>query len=327
MDILYKLKNKLVPNFGGGVAVEPVPNSHDYLGSMVDKYLNSVDISGIRIAKTSEGVEICVIPKKEEDSQVINYCFNYNADGLLLLRGVETNVKRIPKSKKISIISKNSIPDFAIAARPAGSEKDFNWVPIHGKALGVSLNTKIEFKVNGQIVSKNALNSIDIDDFEIVQSFNARNLGHPTEVLWKHTVIHSISKKEPCLSVSNRVDFLRETEIKNMYLTMLPATSKSMDKLYLNDGSSFPSIPMNNSELKISTGADSAVYLGKYGDFNYICAVDILDKKEGKEARVTFRGDNVTKFYLDTFNGIAKKGQVFTNTQRLLVLCSVDSLD
>ena len=252
-------------------------------------------------------------------------------------------------SKKISImdeqtskmlISQNSIPDFAISAKPNNTSYKSEWVPMHGSVGGVSLSPHIKVEADG-IELINVAGVLPKDEFyynvgsiSINQSFLATNPNGTDGNMWKHFVSHTISKRFPLLVINNRLEILQDTIIGNMYLTMLPVHSDNVSRLVLNNGVEYNSIPRDSSSIPLDMDVSSVMFAGETSLGRYhACAIDIGSYGEAIGVRhnhnsnpiglLTFRADNVAKFYLNAFSGVVTKGTVFKNTQRIACVSGI----
>jgi hypothetical protein len=257
--------------------------------------------TGFKVEKIRKGFRICVSYAHDPNS-TIEYYFKYNVDSVLLLSGVSIN--------KVFIIARNSIPDFAISARPLGEMCKMEWVPAHGRIKNVSLNNKIEIKH-------------DSNSFEVIQTFEAVNPNSINGKMWEHTVGHRISIGSPYLEISNEVRFMEDTEVNKLFLTMLPASSKNVDKLYLGNGVFFSEIANDGTHINDSDAASSAMYVKENeSTLDYVAAVE-TDIKDPIGVKISFRKDNVTKTYINGRNGLlARKGDEIISSQRIVCITS-----
>lgn len=276
--------------------------NHHIKGSLFSYAMKYKEASLLKVSSNKKGVNVCLKFKHDEKSRVVYY-FKYNKDNLLLLRGVSVNKKMV--------ISDSSILDFAISAKPFGENCSFEWVPAHQRKKMVSVDNTI---------------SIDYDDthFKINQTFNAVNPNFPSEVLWKHNIIHEISAEKPFLEVTNNINFVRDTEIKRTYLTMLAVNSKAIDRFLSSDGALFDEIPNDGTKPQLDNYCSSAMCIGDSGDgIKYAAAVE-SDQNKRRQAFVTFRQDNLTKFYIDEFSGIARKNESIEGKQRITCVPGIE---
>lgn len=277
-----------------------IKGRHDIKGNLFYHATNGKKANYLRVIEGKKGIDVCLRYEHDSKSTIV-YHFKYNRDNLLLLRGVSVNNK--------IIISDGSIPDFAIGAKPFNKECKFEWVPAHERVKGVSLNNQLDIKYDDKI-------------FKISQKFNAVNPSFPREILWEHNVTHEISIEKPFLEITNGIVFLQDTEINKAYLTMLPANTRNIHKLYLSNGDVYNDIPNDGSSIKADDTVSSAMYVGNDKDnLNYIAAVE-TDKVKHQPVTITFRGDRVTKFYLTEFSGLAKKDDRINHKQR--IVCVTD---
>lgn len=242
-----------------------------------------------------------------------------------------------------NLISPNTIPDFAIAARPNNTAHAHAWVPAHASVSGVSLNPQIKVIIDGidkVTVSGNLLvnNLRNVKALEILQSFNAVNPSASEIVLWKHYIQHTITIKQPCCEIKNRLEVLRDTNVASTYLAMTGVDSTQVSRLVLNNGTEYSSIPNDGSEVQVDYDVSSAMYAGEYVsgrshataiDVNsYVEAVGLKRRPENDKSLpglLTFRIDNIAKFYLRATpnSSILRAGEVLRNTQRLVCITGV----
>lgn len=296
MSLIAKINRKL--NLSKTVEYdESIKGQHDIKGNLFD-YINNKKAESFEVKKVNRGKKVCLTYEHDLISS-IEYHFRYNRDDLLLLRGVSIN--------KLMIIPENSIPDFAIYARPAGTDCKAEWVPAHGRIKGVSADNKMEI-------------NYDNASFKITQMFNAVNPNAPDEILWIHSVEHTITKESPYLEITNSMEFMQDTEVDRLFLTMLPVNAKNVNKLYLSNGTLFNGIPNDGTHYREEDEFSSAMYTGEYkSGLNYAAAVE-TNRVGNHRAVVAFRKDDISKFYINESPGIARKNEVINNTQRIVCL-------
>lgn len=300
MDIFAKAYRFF--NFGRIVKYkEDIKQNHNLGPDLFSLALRDKVATELQVAKLENGLNVSLKYAHDQDSR-IEYHFKYNRDGLLLLRGASINNKMI--------IASNSIPDFAISARPWGQSCKAEWVPAHGKVNDVSLNVDMK---------------IDYTDkyFELHQKFEAVNPRSANQVMWVHLVSHKISLEAPFLEISNQINFVADTEIKKLYLTMLPIQSRNINKLYLSNGMLITQIPNDGSSIEIAETIPSAMYVKENKNtLDYLSAVEGVNPTIAP-AVLTFRKDNISKFYVREMNDeVAKKGKEITRIQRIVCLTS-----
>jgi hypothetical protein len=236
------------------------------------------------------------------------------------------------------LVSPNSIPDFAISARPVNATYQVEWVPAHA-VRDVSANPAIKVIIDGIdriAIPKNNLseNFYGVKNIEIIQSFDAVNPNGDDGAMWKHYVRHFISLENPYIEISNRIEILQDTKIDSMYFTMLPVDSSNASRLVLNNGVEYNSIPKDGTDVHLGIDISSAMYAGMYENGrSHATAVDVLSYTEAvgqryrigsfNPTRLTFRADNVAKFYLNAFTGTAITGDVFQNTHRIACVSGI----
>jgi hypothetical protein len=293
-------------------------------GSFVEKLLPIANAYSLKLVGTKDGINVRL---SFENQSIIDYRFKYDSDGLILLRGVA-----IKKGKKYKyIVSPHSIPDFAISARPAGFDCKMEWVPSHGTVNKVAVNLTLSIIVNGkQLSKKDALSTENVNSVKFIQTFDAVNPHASDEVMWGHSVSHEICLSDPYCEITNLVEIKNDTEIKSMYLTMLPAVSSNVSKLLLNNGTEIVSIATDGTDLDVGDDISSAIYLSETPEGAIdVATVDEISllSEEANLARITFRSDDVSKFYLNKFSGKAKSGTSFSSKQRIMCLSSIENFN
>lgn len=290
-------------------------------GSFVEKFLSLVNAKNIKLVGAKDEVKVEI---SFDNESIVQYRFKYDKDGLLLLRGVA--IKKGSKFKYM--ITPHSIPDVAISARPLESECKMVWVPSHGTIKNVADNITLAIVVDGKLLTETDDFAIEsVGNVKIMQTFEAYNPNEPFSQMWEHSIKHEIDRSAPFCEISNTIEIVTNTEIRDMYLTMLPADSSNVSKLLLNDGTEYNSIATDGTDLDEGSNVTSAMYLMQStdGSTDDVIAVDNTSSvgEDDFPARVTFRTDNVSKFYLNHFSGIAKKGTTFNGTQRLICLSGI----
>jgi len=239
MSMVSKLKRKIISTKKTGFS-EEFKKIHLFQGNLFDRIVNDKKATNLYTDKLKSGVNVCLTFEHDE-SQKVKYHFKYNSDRLLLLRGTSINNKMV--------ISENSIPDFAISAKPLNANCKPAWIPQHGSVSGVTTRNEIDIICN-------------VSYFTINQSFCAVNPNEPNEIMWKHHVTHKVTVDKPYLEISNQIEIVQDTEINRMYLTMLPANSKNVNHLYLSNGIMYDKIPNDGVEIKFNENISSAMYVG-----------------------------------------------------------------
>lgn len=224
-------------------------------------------------------------------------------------------VGRINTTTMKAVVSPDSIPDFAISARPQGAAYSSEWVPHHGTTTGVSYNPAIKVLVDGQEVVSTpsgmpaeAYNYREIEGFQIIQQFEARNPNGTGGSMWRHYVVHSLRRRDPALNIKNRLEVLQNTRMSQIYFGMLPAATANVQRLVLNNGYELNGIPSDNSDYTFDWGATSAMYAGEFAPGNFhAAAVFVTSLKDTAglgspyaqtvPGRINHRSDGVTKVY------------------------------
>jgi len=253
---------------------------------------------------------------------------------------IENKLRTINTGSVRNLISPSSIPDFAISAKPVGTNYTLEWIPAHSVS-GVSLLPSIKVIIDG-ITATSVSNALPTNDFlnikkiEIFQAFNAVNPHGVGEIMWKHYISHTITVGKPYLEIKNRIEVQRDTNIGAMYLTMLPVDSTQVQRLVLNNGVEYDTIPNDGSEVSLGLDVSSAMYAGvQNAGYYHGCAIDVGSYSEAtginkylgtyNPGLLTFRADNISKFYL---NGrpqgtTLKAGEIYKNTQRISCVAGV----
>jgi hypothetical protein len=240
----------------------------------------------------------------------------------------------------VSLLSSNTILDFAISARPLNATYGSEWVPAHSVS-GVSISPNIKIFVDGvergSLVGAGITNDYhDVKSIEISQRFKAINPNGTDGEMWEHFVKHKISVDNPYLEIANGLRILQDLRISDMYFTMLGTTSSNFSRLVLSNGKELDSIPSDGSELRNEGQIKSVMYAGEYQAGRYhACAVDQESYMESAgllykdtntsptDSVITFREDGVSKFYVHCYSGVAKTGDIFKNLHRISIVSGV----
>lgn len=249
-------------------------------------------------------------------------------------------IKPIDDTAAKNIISPSSIPDFAISAKPSGASYGRVWVPQHSNIKDVSKNVFVKIIIDGRIVSETSgelpdIEFIDINDFELLQKFEAHNPNGSDGAMWEHFVSHSIRARSPYLALQNSLKVLKDVEVGSLYFGMLPAERPNTSRLLLNNGEEFKPVPNDGTELGFGLDVSSALFTGTYTPGNFHgCAIDVSSLKEAvsydKEVqpntpgRITFREDGVAKVYFTTINtNTIKAGEQYSCENRICCISGV----
>jgi len=224
-------------------------------------------------------------------------------------------VGKINTTTMKAIVSQNSVPDFAISARPLGAAYNSEWVPNHGSVTGVSYSPSIKVMIDGIETIGTPGTTLDatydfreIEDFQIMQKFEARNPNGTGGSMWAHWVTHTLRKRDPVLSIKNRLEVLQDTRMTQIYFGMLPAASANVTRMALNDGTELSAIPVDNSEQTFGWNVTSAMYAGEFVTGNsHAVAVEVTSLRDSASfgtsyaqavpGRISHRADGTTKIY------------------------------
>lgn len=250
-------------------------------------------------------------------------------------------VNPINASTAQDIVAPNSIPDFAISAKPANASYSAVWVPSHAGMSGVSgdISVKLQFDGYDQAIAVGGLPAIvyqQIEDFELTQRFQAYNPNGSDGAMWNHYVNHVLRSSFPCLVIQNSLNVLQDTKIGAAYLGMAPSKQSTMDKLILSNGTEYSPLLTDGSETSFEWDVNSALFVGDYVAGNYHgCAIDVLSLREacnyGKTFQpitpglITFRTDDVCKVYFRAVepDSVLTTGEKLTCVQRIACISGV----
>lgn len=269
------------------------------------------------------------------------YVFYNAADPDIYPINLDT-LKQIDEAQSFDAITRNSIPDFAIRARPSGASYNSEWVPSHAGLAGVSTNIFIKILVNGKIVNQSAgsvpdIEFQEIETFEIVQSMSARNPNGSDGTMWTHYITHSIGQ-DGKLRITQSMRVQQDTEVGKGYFAMLPVESSPLElgRLVLNNRFVKSPIPLDGSQDTFGNDVTSAAFLGEFEPGKYYgCAIDIsslqdavsYDRKDYEPdipGLVTYRTDNVAKLYWTFLDDVTiKAGDVFSHQSTISVIAGI----
>lgn len=243
------------------------------------------------------------------------------------------------------VLSPNSIPDVAIQARPAGETYPRVWVPLHANEDDVSMNVFGKIIIDGVSVADNAggatgrpgalYNYREIRDFQLVQKFEARNPNGPSDTMWMHYITHTLRRDDPVVTIKNRVEVRRPTEMTAIYFGMLPAEAQYVSRLVLNNGNEIDEVPTNDADYGFGWDVTSAMYAGEYAPGNFhatACEVTSLKDSgllgtpyaKSSPGRINHRADGVSKVYWGGGNNsVVPAGAVFRSEHRIGVVSGV----
>lgn len=215
------------------------------------------------------------------------------------------------------VITVNSIPDFAILAKPSGAVYSSEWVPNHGAETGVSTSILVKVLIDGVLAASTTNFDFttdytyrQIESFKILQEFDAVNPNGSDGTMWVHKIQHSVTMDEPFVSITQSIDLQQDTEFELSYFAMLASDSDSVDRVVYSDGYTVSGgLPTDGSEVDRPIGPISAAYTGTYssGVFHG-CAVRVSSLQEANNyggtyqpttdfMRQTYRADTVVKTY------------------------------
>ena len=224
-------------------------------------------------------------------------------------------VSMINEATQQDVIHADSIPDFAISARPASAAYSSVWVPQHGSTSGVSTDVLIKVIVDGETIVSTAGGKLDgsfreCETVEIIQSFNAKNPNGSDGTLWQHWISHSISKHDPRLRIKNRLEISQDTKLGASYFAMLPGNSGYVERLLFNDRTEISPVPADDSDVFFGYERSSAMYAGEYASGNWHgCAMAVSSLRDAgglgtpnqptNPGRLNHRSDGVSKVYFE----------------------------
>ena len=253
----------------------------------------------------------------------------------------QANVLPINETTAKEVVGSNSVPDYAIQGRKAGTSTSFEWSPVHGVVSGVSVDVAMKIKADGVILgaASGQMPQIDfkeIKNFELSQFFRVVN---PNAVgdgkLWEHTLTHIIDERNPFLTIQNVMKLLQNVEFGSGYFGMLPSRQSTMNRLVLNNGLMYAPLTIEAQEDYYGADVTSAAFTGNYaqGIFHGV-AIDMSSPEEiynlgkniepSQKARISFRPNDVAKVYFTSFRGgTAPIGERFTSQNRI---CAVSGI-
>lgn len=214
---------------------------------------------------------------------------------MLLLRGVYAG--NCEGGERIELVSADSIPDFAIAARPFDTNEKSEWVPVHGQVDGVSRNVELRITIDGEELALDELaEPLSATAFKMVQKFDGwRPDG--TSPMWRHEVIHSISIDSPALLIENEVEPITPVRVSAAYFGMLPVSAAVFDRLMLGTEEVPLDQPHDGTNVPFHTSANTALFTGTDGDRCFSAAIDVQGEFAA-QGRIDFRaGGEITKLY------------------------------
>lgn len=213
----------------------------------------------------------------------------------------------------VDIISKDSIPDFAIAASKQGSGMSSTWVPRHSDA-GAARNIVASLMVDGVSVNTdpNVLSAnIEFTDAAVfLQTYTAYNGNDvPGDYpMWDGVIVHRYDRNG--LTVTHSIDFKYGNVNADGYLAMLPSKVGNAEKLITNAGESV-TIAASDVSVPFARFASSAAYINATTGNG--CAIDVnlsqvLAPTLTDPFFYTIRLDDVTKAYWKKVSGTVTTG-------------------
>ncbi|WP_259395414.1 phage tail protein [Shewanella sp. SR44-4] len=234
-------------------------------------------------------------------------------------------------STRKAIGSPNSIPDFAIAAKPAIASYSTEWVPQHSNVTGVSKNVAIKIITDG--IEKlsdgnydfNRIGFFEIESIQLLQKFEAENPNGSDGVMWEHYIAHTLDLASLEMVIQNRIEIKQDIDVSLGYFAMLPADYGNVDRLRLNNGMEISPIINDGSDDSYDlNGCNSACFSGeREAGRSHGLAITVSSLKSSssintefendKPIRITQRTDGVAKVYWTFLKAQqAIKGTVFT---------------
>ena len=128
--------------------------------------------------------------------------------------------------------------EFAIEARPAGTSVTHQFIPEHN-AIGTAFKlSEQQLYADGKPVDFNTGNyAVDVETVQLIQRVKGIHTSDPTNPLMEIITYHTI--KNGAVSVSGRIKFLRDTEIKAGYAMMLPYFASFAKKIKTSIGNDY----------------------------------------------------------------------------------------
>lgn len=253
----------------------------------------------------------------------------------------QANALPINETTAKEVVGSNSVPDYAIQGRKAGTSTSFEWSPVHGVVSGVSVDVTVKIKADGVVLGAVAgqipqIDFKEIKNFELSQFFRVVN---PNAVgdgkLWEHTLTHIIDERNPFLTIQNVMNLLQNVEFGSGYFGMLPSRQSTMNRLVLNNGLMYAPLTIEAQEDYYGADVTSAAFTGEYaqGVFHGV-AIDMSSPEEiynlgkniepSQKARISFRPNDVAKVYFTSFRGAtAPIGERFTSQNRICAVSGV----
>ena len=261
---------------------------------------------------------------------------NYNPNDLETYWSVRSmkqmKVNLINDSTKRELVSKDSIPDFAIRAKAKGATYDNVWVPKHSTVGGVSTSVTHKIVLDGTIyaIDNVPTDGIEIKHFFLTHRFNAEN-PNGGGTMWVHYLTHTITEKSPFVEINNRIEVSQDLEIQNMYFGMLPVNNLMVSRLTLNNGFEYNK-PFPTSSQFLNANVSSFMYAGSYeagrghaaaiDNISYSEAVGLNERNDYSDSsNLSFTDAGINKAYFSVMrNSEVKTGDVFSNTHRIIVI-------
>ena len=257
----------------------------------------------------------------DSDTSIVRGYLFYGVDSSIVLPLRVGKILPINESTAKYIVSENSVPDYAIQGRKSGTTTSFAWSPVHGATTGVSnsISTKVYFNGVSEITSPNGVPGFsykEIDSFSISQKFDVYNPNAVSDgILWKHNINHIIDIRNPYLTIQNAMNLMQDVNFGLGYFGMLPSKQSTMNKLMLNNGVEYSTLPTVAQEDYYDCKVTSGVFIGELISGNYhACAIDMSsvidnynigkDFEPTQKARISFRTDDIAKIYFTALRGV-----------------------
>ncbi|MCP3738828.1 hypothetical protein [Rossellomorea sp. BNER] len=221
--------------------------------------------------------------------------------------------------------------EFAINCRPFNSGYAFNWVPEHN-AVGTAFKVvDQQLIINGELTSWFAVNNYikNVDSMQLIQKVQGKS-PEDGAALVEIITIHSL--KDGVLSVTGKMNFLKQTEIDVGYSMMCPVYPSFSKKMKTSLGNVYGTVLSDGSHTNLSEGDEalSFVFLNDIDKKDYALAVTIDKPKETlryqEEGRGTpfswieHRNTSLNKLYLQPFNNVVvDAGYTYSFSQKYVI--------
>lgn len=227
-------------------------------------------------------------------------------------------------STRKAIGSPNSIPDFAIAAKPAIASYSTEWVPQHSNVIGVSKNVAIKIitdgieKLNDGNYDFNRIGFFEIESIQLLQKFEAENPNGNDGVMWEHYIAHTLDLASLEMVIQNRIEVKQDIDVSLGYLAMLPADYGNVDRLRLNSGMEISPLKNDGSDDNYDlNGCNSACFSGeREAGRSHGLAVTVSSLKSSSSINTEFENDKPIRITQRT-DGVAKLYWTFLKSQQV----------